>query len=402
MKPEPMVEVQYSSAYPSLTARLVEFSPQHLCLGLEDPLPPRVDVLVRLRFPGEVQVVEVAGQVLWSDQDTMFVEVRPGAPGSGVERGRSAGETSVLSSFRGSGIRESSRGGMAEQGRLDRRRYPRGIVGSATKGRVNGMDEAPILNLSLAGALIEHTEFLRLGTVSYLDLLLLGRKERVRCYVVRSAVQRRELQPDGEEALIYQTGLEFLGPSHETQVGDQRLHSVDYRSGANDLRGPGRHAGKQKLGLERTQERLIRQGLVYLPASTAEATTMEAGEAVPLGIAVPLGRRGDSRQESRIPLEVPVGCRLLDAADSCPAEPLIGEIKDVSQGGAQLWLSRRLPLFSRVKVFMRIRELNFQGRAEIMGAEVRPKGGRYRHGLRWLVLNAQAKTALSQVIPQLI
>lgn len=150
--------------------------------------------------------------------------------------------------------------------------------------------------------------------------------------------------------------------------------------------------------LEQTQERLIRQGLVHLPSSAAGATTMEGGEMVPLGISVPSSHRGDCRRESRTTLEVPAGCRLLGDAGPCGSEPLIGEIRDVSRGGAQIWLPRRLPLFSRAEVFMRIGELNFQGRAEVVGAEVHPKNGRYRHGLRWLLLNAESKTALSKVI----
>lgn len=97
-------------------------------------------------------------------------------------------------------------------------------------------------------------------------------------------------------------------------------------------------------------------------------------------------------------LKVPAGCRLLDAADSSPSEPLIGEIKDVSQGGAQLWLPRRLPLYSRAEVFMRIGDLNFQGRAQVVGAEVHPKDGRYRHGLQWLALNPEAKVVLSKIL----
>lgn len=150
--------------------------------------------------------------------------------------------------------------------------------------------------------------------------------------------------------------------------------------------------------LEQTQERLIRQGLVHLQSSAAVTTTMEGGEMVPLGISVPRSRRGDCRRESRTALEVPAGCRLLDATDSHPSEPLIGEIKDVSQGGAQLWLPRRLPLYSRVEVFMQIGGLNFQGRAQVVGAEVHPKNGRYRHGLRWLNLNPEAKVVLSKIL----
>lgn len=405
MKPEPMVEVQYNPAYPPLTARLVESSRPHLYLLLEDPLPAGVDVVVRLRFPGEAHFIEVGGRILWSDQHTMCVEVEPGAPGSIVERERPGREASVMTGFWGEGTRETGRGVMARQERLDRRRYPRIIVGARTKGWVDAIVRASILNLSAGGALIEVAEIARPGTISDLAVTLARRDMRLRCHVVYSRVNRRELQPDGEQALIYQTGLEFLGRSNEAPVGDQRSHPVDYRRDAKGLQEPSRQALKKKLGqvsrnqLEnmQTHERLVGQGLVYLPSS-AEAVTMEDGEVVRL----PLSRRVDSRRESRIAVEVPVGCRHLEATDSGPSEPLVGEIIDVSQGGAQLWLPRRVPLFGRLEVFMRIEGLNFQGQAEVVGAEVHPKDGRYRHGLRWLGLNAQAKAALSQVIPQLI
>lgn len=75
MKPEPMVEVEYSPLYPPLSARLVESTLQHPWRAPEDRLPPGVDVLVRLRFPGEGQVSEVTGGVGVAYQNTMFVEV---------------------------------------------------------------------------------------------------------------------------------------------------------------------------------------------------------------------------------------------------------------------------------------------------------------------------------------
>ncbi len=237
MKPEPMIEVQYGLAHPPLTARLVDLSPSHLYLGLEQPLPPGVDVLVRLRFPGEVQVVELAGQVMWNHHDTMFVEVESGAPGSIGERGGSAGELSVLSSFQGDGARERGRGVVAAQERLERRQYPRGIVGGRTKGWVNAIDEVSILDVSLGGALIEHTGFVRLESVSYVDLLLRGRKLRVQCRAVRSAVDRLELQPDGEEAVIYHTGVEFHGPFNGMRVSDRRFRPVDCQKWEPLLRG---------------------------------------------------------------------------------------------------------------------------------------------------------------------
>lgn len=49
----------------------------------------------------------------------------------------------------------------------------------------------------------------------------------VRCRVVRSVINRVELQADGERALIYHTGLQFLGPSEETrQVITDYIQSI--------------------------------------------------------------------------------------------------------------------------------------------------------------------------------
>lgn len=79
------------------------------------------------------------------------------------------------------------------------------------------MYEASLLNLSLGGALIEHVDILRLGTIISLSLDLQGREVSAKCCVVRSAVHRIALQPDGERALIYHTGMEFLDPSEETR-----------------------------------------------------------------------------------------------------------------------------------------------------------------------------------------
>ncbi|MEE8608267.1 MAG: PilZ domain-containing protein [Nitrospiraceae bacterium] len=146
--------------------------------------------------------------------------------------------------------------------------------------------------------------------------------------------------------------------------------------------------------LEQVQDQLARQGVVHLP-SFAEATAMEAGEAVTLDAFCPPSRRGDARRQCRVPLVVPVGCRLLDGVD--PSKAVTGETEDVSTGGAQIWVSERFSLYSRVEVFMRIGGMNFQGRAQVVGAEVHPKSGRYRHSIKWVGLNAEATAALSKL-----
>ncbi len=69
---------------------------------------------------------------------------------------------------------------------------------------------------------------------------------------------------------------------------------------------------------------------------------------------------------------------------------------DVSS--AHVWLPEQFPVCSHLAVFMRIGELNFRGQAEVVEAASHPKGGNYRHSLRWISLSPQAKAALSKVI----
>lgn len=98
------------------------------------------------------------------------------------------------------------------------RRYFRFVVGGKKKGRVTGDYEASLLNISLGGAMIEHAEVVvRPGTISLLDLDLQGKRVSLRCRVAWSIVKRPEKQPDGERALIYNTGLEFLDLPEDTR-----------------------------------------------------------------------------------------------------------------------------------------------------------------------------------------
>ena len=109
----------------------------------------------------------------------------------------------------------------------DTRRYPRVIVGGRTKGWITPLYEAALLNISLGGALMEHTEAVRPGTISPLDLDLPMKRVGLRCRVVRSVVHRSEVQPDGGRELIYHTGLEFLDPSNETaQAVSEYIQSI--------------------------------------------------------------------------------------------------------------------------------------------------------------------------------
>lgn len=150
--------------------------------------------------------------------------------------------------------------------------------------------------------------------------------------------------------------------------------------------------------LDESQERLFQEMLKH-PRSHAKVRKSQAQEGAELRNAnnavTPRRLLGD-RRGRRVPLRVPVECRHWPAVDYYT---VTGETEDVSVGGAQVWFPERFPLLSPVAVSMQIAGLPFQLLAEIVGVGVRQRYGRYRHSLRWLGLNAQAKAALSQVIP---
>ena len=121
-------------------------------------------------------------------------------------------------------------------------------------------------------------------------------------------------------------------------------------------------------------------------------------------VATPPGRT-DSRKDPRVHLSLPVECRLLDPTTFWPGKWVTGEIKDLSIGGAQVWLPECFPCFKQIEVFGKIEGTAFRGRAEIVGADPMkkaPKNGRYRHSLRWVGMDTRAKSALSKLVPMTI
>ncbi|MFQ5989510.1 MAG: PilZ domain-containing protein [Candidatus Methylomirabilales bacterium] len=92
----------------------------------------------------------------------------------------------------------------------DKRRFSRVMVGGTNKGRVTALYDASLVDISLGGVLIEHVQVVRPGTTSSLDFELHGKRLSLKCRVARSVVHRTEMQPDGEQSLIYHTGLEFV------------------------------------------------------------------------------------------------------------------------------------------------------------------------------------------------
>jgi hypothetical protein len=152
--------------------------------------------------------------------------------------------------------------------------------------------------------------------------------------------------------------------------------------------------------LSHVEKTLINRGVIYVPPSS-KITHMEQGSNLTLGTE---GRGGSqaARQHPRVTVNVRVECRLLDAKDFWPSPPVNGEIKDVSLGGAQVCIAKRLPRFAQVEVFMVVDGLVFRGRAEIVAADIghgrTAEEGGYRHSIRWLALENHAREVLTKIV----
>ena len=147
------------------------------------------------------------------------------------------------------------------------------------------------------------------------------------------------------------------------------------------------------------QDLLLKRGTIYVP-SLADITTMERGEAIAVGQG-PLSHQPSSRRHPRLPLDLAVECRVIDAASFWPGKPVTGKINDLSMGGAQVCLPKRLPRFQEVEVLMMSEGRLLRARAEVVGADLEREGrdsGPYRHHLRWVAMEADAKAVLSKVV----
>lgn len=96
----------------------------------------------------------------------------------------------------------------------ERRRYPRWMVEGRFAARISPIHEATLVDMSPAGALVEHLNRVQPGTTLFLTLPFLEngtKKMGLKCKVVRSAAHRSEVASTGERDVIYRSGLEFLG-----------------------------------------------------------------------------------------------------------------------------------------------------------------------------------------------
>ena len=153
--------------------------------------------------------------------------------------------------------------------------------------------------------------------------------------------------------------------------------------------------------LAQTQYHLALEEMAHA-SSPARGTPKGAGKPATRDGTDQRDNRRSRRREPRVPIRLPAKCYLLGAPQSAPSRPKIGQVTgqiwDVSSGGAQVWLPERFPVMSRLAIVMPIGEPMFRGHAEVLGATLQPRGGKYRHNVRWLPLNTQAKVALSKLI----
>ncbi len=153
--------------------------------------------------------------------------------------------------------------------------------------------------------------------------------------------------------------------------------------------------------LMQAQELLLMRGLLHVPSPTS-GTTLDRGEPTTVRLAPRPGPQ-PRRRHPRVPVNLPVKCHPLGPGNMKAGMPLSGEIKDVSLGGAQIWLPKRLPRYSRLEVAAVIEGIGFRVQAEVVGVEIEAKRdaktGYHRHSLQWVAMDATAKAVLSKVLP---
>ncbi len=111
-----------------------------------------------------------------------------------------------------------------------KRRFPRFAVLGKVEGKIVASYEATLVDLSLGGALVEHSSMVRPGSTSQL-MLPYGKGEiRIPCRVVRSHLSRRETHGPAS-LVVYQTGLEFLNPSPDILAALEELLAASRQGG---------------------------------------------------------------------------------------------------------------------------------------------------------------------------
>lgn len=77
-----------------------------------------------------------------------------------------------------------------------------------------------LLDLSTAGARIEHSAPMKAGRQAKLEFEFGGARIGVLCEVVRSRLQRSSVQPG---AIVYQSGLRFVDPAEPSRAAVRQI-----------------------------------------------------------------------------------------------------------------------------------------------------------------------------------
>ena len=72
-----------------------------------------------------------------------------------------------------------------------------------------------LIDISLAGALVEHTDPVRPGEIYRLTFKVNGRQVQVLARAIRVFASHRVASADGERRVVYRTGMEFVGVEKE-------------------------------------------------------------------------------------------------------------------------------------------------------------------------------------------
>jgi len=154
--------------------------------------------------------------------------------------------------------------------------------------------------------------------------------------------------------------------------------------------------------LAQVRDSCVKRGLLGCE-SPGEIVVMDRGESVVLQDRYRYrGQRG--RRHPRMQVRYSVICQPLATAQAARSTILQGEFRDLSAGGAQIWLPCRLELGQQVEIAGMIDGQPFRARAEVVGASVQVKKGligeQVRHSLKWLTYNAAAADILTMTLVQ--
>ena len=92
----------------------------------------------------------------------------------------------------------------------ERRRAPRIRMENGSPAQLQ-LKDVYLLDLSLLGALIEHTEPVSPGEIYRLSFPVEGKEVQVLARAIREFASHRVTTPGGERRIVYRTGMEFVG-----------------------------------------------------------------------------------------------------------------------------------------------------------------------------------------------